>query len=198
MVERFTPCDWPHATMVEDSDGGYVSYYDYEKLQQRLATVEAVSRNRLETILLIHGCYFDACFEAESILFDLSKAEAERDQAIKEIGRIGRELGTTQAERDELQRHCESYISAYDAILADLKIMEKKLSDLEVENSRLIRIGEERHIRAKDTEEGLMEHVERLQAENERLLRCLADYPAGNQTEPDVKAALREVDGGKD
>jgi chromosome segregation ATPase len=169
--------------------------YDYK---QRLVTVEAVSRNRLETILLIHGCYFDACSEAESILFDLSKAEDERDQAIKEIGRIGRELGTTQAERDELQRHCESYISAYDAILADLKIMEQKLNDLQVENSRLIRIGEERHIRAKDTEEGLMEHVERLQAENERLLRCLADYPAGNQTEPDVKAALREVDGGKD
>ena len=38
---------------------------------------------------------------------------------------------------------------------------------------------------------------DRLQEENERLLRCLADYPAGNQTEPDVKAALREVDGGK-
>ena len=100
-------------------------------------------------------------------------------------------------ERDELRRRCESYKSAYDAILADLRIMEQKLNDLQVENSRLIRIGEERHIRAKDTEEGLMEHVERLQAENERLLRCLADYPAGNQTEPDVKAALREVDGGK-
>ena len=97
-------------------------------------------------------------------------------------------------ERDELRRRCESYKSAYDAILADLRIMEKKLNDLQVENSRLIRIGEERHIRAKDTEEGLMEHVERLQAENERLLRCLADYPAGNQTEPDVKAALREVE----
>ena len=97
--------------------------------------------------------------------------------------------------RDELQRHCESYKSAYDAILADLRTMEQKLNDLQVENARLIRLGEERHIRAKDTEEGLMEHVERLQAENERLLRCLADYPAGNQTEPDVKAALREVDG---
>ena len=107
-------------------------------------------------------------------------------------------LAAAEAERDELQRHCESYKAAYDAILADLKIMEQKLNDLQVENSRLIRIGEERHIRAKDTEEGLMEHVERLQAENERLLRCLADYPAGNQTEPDVKAALREVDGGKD
>src|SRR5574343_376403 len=163
-------------------------------------------------------------------------------------------------ERDELRRRCESYKSAYDAILADLKIMEKKLSDLEAERdrltdrikeledalaeeiglstrlkanllsllraievkeiddlmtkneehfkkrgevikdsivekimeiNRLTRLGEERHIRAKDTEKCLMEHVERLQAENERLLRCLADYPAGNQTEPDVKAALR-------
>ena len=72
-------------------------------------------------------------------------------------------------ERDELQRRCESYKSAYDAILADLRIMEQKLNDLQVENSRLIRIGEERHIRAKDTEEGLMEHVERQKVENERL-----------------------------
>jgi len=116
----------------------------------------------------------------------------------KSKAKIGDRCLVLESESDELQRHCESYISAYDAILADLKIMEQKLNDLQVENSRLIRIGEERHIRAKDTEEGLMEHVERLQAENERLLRCLADYPAGNQTEPDVKAALREVDGGKD
>src|SRR5574343_311951 len=144
-------------------------------------------------------------------------------------------------ERDELRRRCESYKSAYDAILADLKIMEmedalaeeiglstrlkanllsllraievKEIDDIMTKNeehfkklgevikdsivekimeiNRLTRLGEERHIRAKDTEKCLMEHVERLQAENERLLRCLADYPAGNQTEPDVKAALR-------
>jgi len=63
--------------------------YDYK---QRLATVEAVSRNRLETILLIHGCYFDACFEAESILFDLSKAEAERDRLKDENDRLRKTL----------------------------------------------------------------------------------------------------------
>ena len=166
MVERFTPCDWPHATMVEDSDGGYVSYYDYEELQQRLATVEAD--------LELCKKWLRDCHESKA--------------------KIGDRCLALESERDELRRRCESYKSAYDAILADLKIMEKKLSDLQVENSRLIRIGEERHIRAKDTEEGLMEHVERLQAENERLLRCLADYPAGNQTEPDVKAALREVE----
>jgi len=40
----------------------------------------------------------------------------------------------------------------------------------------------------------LRARVAELEAENERLLRCLADYPAGNQTEPDVKAALREVE----
>ena len=174
MVKRYDE-KYDDEHIIESEDGDYVLFKDYEHLQQRLATAEAVSRNRLETILLIHGCYFDACSEADSILFDLSKAEAERDQAIKEIERIGRELGTTQAERDELQRRCESYKAAYDAILADLKIMEQKLNDLQVENSRLIRIGEERHIRAKDTEEGLMEHVERLQEENERL-RELIEY----------------------
>jgi len=122
-------------------------------------------------------------------------------------------LATVEAERDELQRHCESYKSAYDAILADLRIMEQKLNDLQVENSRLIRIGEERHIRAKDTEEGLMEHVERLQEENERLRKALEKIVSycsdrhrvmmlgvqGFSTINEIaKAALREVDGGKD
>lgn len=50
-----------------------------EQLQQRLATVETVCSNRLETILLLHNCYRDACSEAESILSDLRKLEAERD-----------------------------------------------------------------------------------------------------------------------
>jgi len=54
MVERFTPCDWPHATMVEDSDGGYVSYYDYEKLQQRLATVDVERDRLLEVVKLFY------------------------------------------------------------------------------------------------------------------------------------------------
>ncbi len=149
----------------------------------------------------------------EEMSKSLATAEAERDQAIREIGRIGRYLGTTQAERDELQRRCESYKSAYDAILADLRIMEQKLNDLQVENSRLIRIGEERHIRAKDTEEGLMEHVERLQEENERLRKALEKIVSycsdrhrvmmlgvqGFSTINEIaKAALREVDGGKD
>lgn len=141
----------------------------------------------------------------EEMSKSLATAEAELELCKKWLrdcheskAKIGDRCLALESERDELRRRCESYKSAYDAILADLRIMEQKLNDLQVENSRLIRIGEERHIRAKDTEEGLMEHVERLQAENERLLRCLADYPAGNQTEPDVKAALREVDGGKD
>jgi hypothetical protein len=111
--------------------------YDYK---QRLVTVEAVSRNRLETILLIHGCYFDACSEAESILFDLSKAEDERDQAIKEIGRIGRELGTTQAERDRIKEAIKEFSDKwkyYDSKtitgLDDLRAALREVDGVEVE-----------------------------------------------------------------
>lgn len=101
----------------------------YEEMSKSLATVEAELARYKDGV---------RCPNCDTLTLKLGAAEAERDQAIREIGRIGRELGTCQYERD------------------------------------------------------------RLKAENERLLRCLADYPAGNQTEPDVKAALREVDGGKD
>lgn len=81
---------------------------EHNELQQRLATVEAVSRNRLETILLLHDCYRDACSEADSILSDLRKLEAERDQLtdrIKELeDDLAEEIGMTDALFDDVRR----------------------------------------------------------------------------------------------
>ena len=133
---------------------------EYENIQQRLATAEAVSRNRLETILLLHDCYRDACSEAESILSDLRKLEAERD---------------------ELQRRCESYKSAYDAILADLRIMEQKLNDLEDERDRL-----------KWNNKRFCDALEKI------ANAWPFDWGNANLIVETAKAALREVDGGKE
>jgi len=46
---------------------------------------------------------------------------------------------------DKKCKRCESYKTAYDTVLADLRVIEQKLNDIIVENARLIRLGEERH-----------------------------------------------------
>ena len=57
--------------------------------------------------ILATGAAWISELELDYIIKRLATAEAERDQAIREIGRIGRELGTCQYERDRLKTENE-------------------------------------------------------------------------------------------
>ena len=83
----------------------------YECVKEREATVEAISKNRLETILLLHGCYLDACSEADSILSDLGKLEAECDRLTDRI----KELEDALAEEITLSDSLEADIARLQA-----------------------------------------------------------------------------------
>lgn len=84
-------------------------------------------------------------------------------------------LAAAEAERDHLRETLKGRPSKelYEAHVIELEVEKNdwhKLADLRAaEIDRLTKLGEDRHIRAKDTEEHLMQQAENLVAERDRL-----------------------------